>query len=71
MVQFRVLVIISPLSSNFTLPGVPGTLILDFMESCYGQILIETATYSLNVSEQVKVLYQNVEWMATCNLYYN
>ena len=62
MVQFRVLVVISPLSSNFTLPltfwiylGISheGTfnLIPNCMESCYGQISIETATYSLGKNE--------------------
>ena len=53
MVRFRVLVIISPLSNNFTLPelslwqGVSRTLVPNFMGFCHGHILIETATYSL------------------------
>ena len=62
MVQFHVLVIISPLSSNFTLPelrlylgishGVTFDLIPNCTESSYRQISIETATYSYYTYQQ-------------------
>ncbi len=44
MVQFRVLVIISHSSHEVTFNLIPNC-----KESCYGQISIETATYSLHV----------------------
>ncbi len=53
MVQFRVLVFISSLSSNFTYQihpdvsrGVTSKLIPNHIGFCQGHILIETATYS-------------------------
>ena len=64
MVHVCVLVIISPLSGNLTLTelriylgishGFTFNLIHTFMEFCYGQISIETVTYSQALQSLLK-----------------
>ena len=76
MVQFRVFIFISSLSSNFTLPeftyqihpgvsrSVTFNLIPNRIGFCHGQISIETATHSYN--ELTTILVITVQTLSPC-----